>query len=48
MPAPLSLRIKERYMAKRADGLSLRAAQLSVSPPPAIAGGERGATRLRN
>lgn len=26
MPAPLSLRIKERYMAKRADGLSQQVA----------------------
>ncbi len=32
MPAPLSLRIKERYMAKRASGLS----QLVVADPPEL------------
>ncbi|WP_191964931.1 hypothetical protein [Synechococcus sp. RSCCF101] len=30
MPAPLSLRIKERYMAKRADGLSQQVAADAV------------------
>ena len=30
MPAPLSLRIKERYMAKRADGLSQKLAADAV------------------
>jgi ribosome-binding protein aMBF1 (putative translation factor) len=30
MPAPLSLRIKERYMAKRAEGLSQQVAADAV------------------
>jgi hypothetical protein len=30
MPAPQSLRIKERYVAKRADGLSLQLAADAV------------------
>jgi hypothetical protein len=31
MPAPLSLRIKERYMASRADGLSQQVAADAVA-----------------
>jgi hypothetical protein len=44
MPAPLSLRIKERYMAKRADGLSQQvaadAAGISVRSAQRIDRGE--------